>query len=199
MPTAELSVVTGAFGYTGRYIAQQLLSAGQRVPNPHQPPRPPRPLRRAGGRRSAGLRRSPGTGPKPGRCRKPSSIPTGSAFPRGQVTYDSAVRNSTVLIKAAEAAGVGKIVHISITGASSDSPLPYFQGKGPRGGGCEQLPAVPRHNQAPRWSSGGKMSSSTTSPGLSGDSPCSLYSARGVSCPAGFRGRRSPTSGESGA
>ena len=31
METTELNVVTGAFGYTGRYITQRLLSMGERV------------------------------------------------------------------------------------------------------------------------------------------------------------------------
>jgi NADH dehydrogenase len=35
-----------------------------------------------------------------------------------------------MLLKAAEEAGVRRIVHISITNASRDSPLPYFRGKG---------------------------------------------------------------------
>jgi NADH dehydrogenase len=34
-----------------------------------------------------------------------------------------------MLIKAAEAAGVRRIVHVSITNASEDSPFPYFRGK----------------------------------------------------------------------
>ena len=34
------------------------------------------------------------------------------------------------LVDAAVNAGVRRIVHISITGASADSPLPYFRGKG---------------------------------------------------------------------
>ena len=51
-------------------------------------------------------------------------------FPRGQVTFDKAVENTKTLIKAAEDAGVRRIVHVSITNASADSPLPYFKGKG---------------------------------------------------------------------
>jgi uncharacterized protein YbjT (DUF2867 family) len=30
--TPELNVVTGAFGYTGRYITRRLLAKGKRVP-----------------------------------------------------------------------------------------------------------------------------------------------------------------------
>jgi len=33
--TADLNVVTGAFGYTGAYIAQELIASGARVRTPH--------------------------------------------------------------------------------------------------------------------------------------------------------------------
>ena len=51
-------------------------------------------------------------------------------FGRGGVTFETAVDNTRVLIKAAQAAGVRRVVHTSITNASSSSPLPYFRGKG---------------------------------------------------------------------
>ena len=50
-------------------------------------------------------------------------------FARGTVTHDVAVQNSRILIGAAAEAGVSRIVHISITNPSEDSPLPYFRGK----------------------------------------------------------------------
>ena len=50
-------------------------------------------------------------------------------FARGGVTHDTAVENSRALLRAAVEAGVRRIVHISITNATQDSPLPYFRGK----------------------------------------------------------------------
>ncbi len=50
-------------------------------------------------------------------------------FAHGSMTFDKAVENSRTLIKAAEEAGVKRIVHVSITNPSPDSPLPYFKGK----------------------------------------------------------------------
>ncbi len=50
-------------------------------------------------------------------------------FSYGQVTFDKAVENTKTLIKAAEEAGVRRIVHISITNPSEKSPFPYFRGK----------------------------------------------------------------------
>jgi uncharacterized protein YbjT (DUF2867 family) len=44
-------------------------------------------------------------------------------------THTEAVRNSIALFKAAKKAGVQRIVHVSITNPSLDSKLPYFHGK----------------------------------------------------------------------
>jgi NADH dehydrogenase len=50
-------------------------------------------------------------------------------FTYGELSHERAVENTKVLIHAAEAAGVKRIVHVSITNPSIDSPLPYFRGK----------------------------------------------------------------------
>ncbi len=50
-------------------------------------------------------------------------------FSYGGLSHGRAVRNTQTLIHAAEAAGVKRIVHVSITNPSIDSPLPYFKGK----------------------------------------------------------------------
>ena len=51
-------------------------------------------------------------------------------FPRGGTTHDQAVENTGNLVAAARDGGVRRIVHISITGASVSSELPYFRGMG---------------------------------------------------------------------
>ncbi len=51
-------------------------------------------------------------------------------FPHRGVTFDAAVQNTKVLLRASQAAGVRRFVHLSVTSASEDSPLPYFRGKG---------------------------------------------------------------------
>ena len=51
-------------------------------------------------------------------------------FERGRTTFDRAVENSSVLFEAAAKAGISRIVHISVSNASSGSRLPYFKGKG---------------------------------------------------------------------
>jgi len=50
-------------------------------------------------------------------------------FAHGELTFEKAVANSKVLIRAAEDAGVRRMVHVSITNPSPDSRLPYFRGK----------------------------------------------------------------------
>ena len=50
-------------------------------------------------------------------------------FARGGVTHDTAAENSRALLRAAVEAGVRRVVHVSITNATQDSPLPYFRGK----------------------------------------------------------------------
>jgi NADH dehydrogenase len=44
-------------------------------------------------------------------------------------THQTAVSNTHVLFSAARAAGVKRIVHVSITNPDANSPLPYFSGK----------------------------------------------------------------------
>jgi NADH dehydrogenase len=50
-------------------------------------------------------------------------------FAHGHVDHQTAVANSQTLFEAAADAGVHRIVHVSITHPSVDSPYPYFRGK----------------------------------------------------------------------
>ncbi len=50
-------------------------------------------------------------------------------FNHKKFTHAEAVKNTETLFKAAKKAGVKKIVHVSITNPSIDSPLEYFSGK----------------------------------------------------------------------
>jgi len=51
-------------------------------------------------------------------------------FSYGEINFDRAVYNSKILIDSAKRAGVKRIVHISIINADEKSDLPYFRGKG---------------------------------------------------------------------
>jgi NADH dehydrogenase len=50
-------------------------------------------------------------------------------FERDGQTFAAAVRNTRTLFECARAAGVKRIVHISVTNPSSESRLPYYRGK----------------------------------------------------------------------
>jgi NADH dehydrogenase len=50
-------------------------------------------------------------------------------FDHGQTSFEQAIERSRSLFAAACRAGVERIVHLSITNPSIDSPLPYFRGK----------------------------------------------------------------------
>lgn len=129
MADSELNVVTGAFGYTGKYIARRLLEMGKRVRTITGRPGRPDPF---GGRVEA----HPFNFHRPDRLAESLRGATTLyntywvRFDRGEATYDRAVENIRTLIRACTEAGVRRIVHVSISSASEDSPLPYFRGKG---------------------------------------------------------------------
>jgi uncharacterized protein YbjT (DUF2867 family) len=50
-------------------------------------------------------------------------------FDHGQTSFNQAIERSDALFTAAGQAGVDRVVHLSITNASSTSPLPYFRSK----------------------------------------------------------------------
>lgn len=124
---SALCVVTGAFGYTGRYIAQRLLSQGYSV----------RTLTR---RKADFIDERLTVAPlnfanREGLVKNLRGASTlfntyWVRFSYGGVTFEQAVANTEQLIEAAAAAGVQRIIHISVTNASSSSLLPYFRGKG---------------------------------------------------------------------
>lgn len=127
-PGDRLHAVTGAFGYSGSYIARRLLDAGHRV--------------------MTLTNTRPGHDPFGGRVRAVPldfrRLPELTASLRGVdvlyntywvryekrgFSHDIAVENSRRLFRAAQAAGVRRVVHLSITNPSEDSPLSYFRGK----------------------------------------------------------------------
>ena len=128
MPGQELHVVTGAFGYSGRYIAQRLLEAGHAVRTLTNSPRRDHPLHDRIDIRPLSFADHDGL---------VESL-SGAAvlyntywvrFNHRTFTFADAVRNTRALFAATEQAGVGRVVHVSITNPSEDSPLEYFQGK----------------------------------------------------------------------
>ena len=120
--------VTGAFGYSGRYITRRLLDAGHSIitltnslkrDNPfgekvqafpfnfHQPERLTESLRGIGVLINTYWVR----------------------FNHRLFTHSEAVANTKILFQAAKDAGVHRIIHVSITNPDVHSNLPYFGGK----------------------------------------------------------------------
>ena len=121
--------VTGATGYTGRYITKLLLDQGHRVqsitghPERHNPFGDQVPAH-------------------PFNFDNPDLLAetlngTDTLFNTywirvnyGGRTHEQCVEHTKVMFEAAKAAGVRRIVHISITNPDPKSDLPYFRGKG---------------------------------------------------------------------
>lgn len=124
-----MNVVTGASGYTGKYITRRLLSVGEKVRTLTGHPDRQNPF----GHQVSVF---PFNFDNPNELIKSLEGSTTLyntywiRFPHKQITFDKAVENTKTLIKAAKEAGIHRIVHISITNASEDSSLPYFRGKG---------------------------------------------------------------------
>jgi NADH dehydrogenase len=123
-----LHAVTGAFGYSGRYIAQRLLEAGRRVITLTNSLQRPNPF----GER---VKAFPLSFDKPDEL---AAVLAGVEvlyntywvrFNDRHFNHEQGVRNTLALFKAARRAGVRRVVHVSITNPSEDSPLEYFRGK----------------------------------------------------------------------
>lgn len=123
----DFDVVTGAFSYSGRAIARELINRGRAVRTvtghpdraPSGTPIEVRALDFADARSLEDSLRDAHTLYNTYWVR----------FSRGSTTHFSAVENSKVLFRAAQRAGVRRIVHVSITHPSLDSPFGYFRGK----------------------------------------------------------------------
>lgn len=124
----EVDVVTGAFGYSGRYIARRLLNDGRLVRTLTNHPQRSRPF-------NTRVDAFPFNFDRPGELvRSLEGVTTlyntyWVRFTHGSTSFDQAVANTRKLIRAAEEAGVRRFVHISITNPHLTSPLPYFRGK----------------------------------------------------------------------
>lgn len=122
--SGALSVVTGAYGFTGGYIARRLVAMGERVRTLTNHPQPGPSIESAplDFQDARGLARSMAG----------AHVLYNTywiRFAYGEQDHAKAVENTRRMIRAAEEAGVKRIVHVSITNPSSGSLLPYFKGK----------------------------------------------------------------------
>jgi NADH dehydrogenase len=128
MQTKGIAVVTGAFSYTGSAAARSLLARGYTVKTLTNRKRP---VNDPGGQIEA----------LPLQFDDPAALveAMGGAdvfvntywvrYPYVGVGFDRAVENIGVLLRAARDAGVRRIVHVSVSNPSLDSPLGYYRGK----------------------------------------------------------------------
>ena len=123
-----LHVVTGAFGYSGRYITERLLRAGHRVRTLTNSPDREHPFGDRVEVHSFNFDRPE---------RLASSLEGAQVlyntywvrFNHADFRYSQAIDNARVLFAASRRAGVSRVVHVSITNPSEDSSLEYFRGK----------------------------------------------------------------------
>ncbi len=123
-----LYAVTGAFGYSGKYITQRLLDFDNRVLNLTNSPMRNNPF----GNR---VKVHPFNFDKPELLVESlKGIDTvintyWVRFNHKLFKHSEAVENTLILFDAAKRAGVSRFVHVSITNPSIDSDLEYFRGK----------------------------------------------------------------------
>lgn len=125
---AQIHTVTGAFGYSGKYIARRLLDAGHTVHT----------LTNSIGRENPfgdKITVHPFNFDRPKELAKSLEGVTvlyntyWVRFNHKLFTHADAVRNTKTLFAAAKEAGVERVVHVSITNPSAEFNLEYFSGK----------------------------------------------------------------------
>ena len=124
---SELDVVTGAFSYTGRFIAPRLLDRGRRLRTLTNHPDASHPL-------AERIESHPLDFTRPDLLRE--SLRGADTLyntywvrsTHGAASFAQAVRHTTVLVEAAHIAGIRRLVHVSIANPL-DSDLAYYRGK----------------------------------------------------------------------
>jgi len=128
MTTQELHIVTGAFGYSGQYIARRLLQKGHQVRTITNSVNRANPFGKQ-------VQAHPFNFDQPAklveslRGAKLLYNTYWVRFNHKTFAHADAVQNTLTLFAAAKEAGVERIVHVSITNPSLASNLEYFRGK----------------------------------------------------------------------
>ncbi len=128
MSEKEIHIVTGAFGYSGKYIAGRLLAEGHQVKTITNSVNRINPF-------GESVKAYPFNFDNPGKLIETlegASILYNTywvRFNHKDFTHSLAVNNTLKLFEAAKKAGVRRIVHVSITNPSEESHLEYFKGK----------------------------------------------------------------------
>jgi len=119
--------VTGSYSYSGKYITRRLLERGEEVITLTGHPNRPDPF-------NGQVKAFPLDFNEASMTESLQGVDVlvntyWVRFDKGENTQPRAVENTRKLVNAAKAAGVKRIVHISIANPSADSHLPYYWGK----------------------------------------------------------------------
>jgi len=128
MTNHEIHVVTGAFGYSGKYIAKRLLDAGFEVRTLTNSPNRAHPF----GKKIEATPFHFDDSERLVESLQGAHVLYNTYWVRFNYQdsqYATAERNTHTLFRAAKAAGIRRIVHVSIANPSKDSPLEYYSGK----------------------------------------------------------------------
>lgn len=128
MSSQQVHAVTGALGFSGKYIARRLLALGHQVKTLTNSTQRASPF----GDRIEICPFNFDHPPALTDSLKGVSVLYNTywvRFNHRTFTYVNAVKNTISLFDAAKAAHVERIVHVSITNPSEDSPLEYFRAK----------------------------------------------------------------------
>jgi NADH dehydrogenase len=124
----HMDVVTGSFGYIGKYITRKLISSGKQVKTITTHPDKLNPF-------GKDVKAYPYNFDNPELL---ISILKGCdtlfntywvRFNYGTSSFEKALRNTKILFDCAKKAGIKKIVHIGVTNPSESDALPYYRGK----------------------------------------------------------------------
>ena len=126
---SQLHIVTGAFGYSGKYIATRLLNEGHHVRTLTNSTHRANPF-------GDQVEAHPFNFDNPDQLvesLRGATVLYNTYWVRFNYKTDfqhsAAVENTKILFDAAKRAGVERIVHVSITNPTENSPLEYFNGK----------------------------------------------------------------------
>lgn len=128
MADRDICMVTGGLSYIGKHIAKRLVERGSRVIVMTGHPDRPNPF-------GNNIQIVPYQFDNEEQLTRSLQGTTTLyntywvRFDYGDISFAKAVENTGRLLRAAEKAGVKKLVHLSVSNPSQDAPFPYFRGK----------------------------------------------------------------------
>jgi NADH dehydrogenase len=123
-----MDIVTGSFGYIGKYVTRKLIEGGRDVRTITTHPNKPNPF----GERVQAYSYHFENPEKLTEILSGGDILFNTYWVRFNYqdsSFEKALANTVTLFDCAKKAGIKKIIHISVTNPAEDDPLPYYKGK----------------------------------------------------------------------